>query len=49
MAKKKAAKTPQQATKTFQVGRDLKTGQFITVKEARRRRKTAVVETFTKK
>jgi hypothetical protein len=28
------------------VGRDLKTGQFIPVKEARRRKKTAVVETL---
>ena len=34
---------------TFQVGRDAKTGRFITVKEAKRRTKTAVVETITKK
>jgi hypothetical protein len=34
---------------TFQVGRDAKTGRFIPVKEANRRRKTAVVETITKK
>jgi hypothetical protein len=29
-------------------GRDAGSGQFITVKEAERRRKTAVVETFKK-
>ena len=34
---------------TFQVGRDAKTGRFITVKEAKRRIKTAVVETIKKK
>ena len=34
---------------TFQVGRDAKTGRFIPVKEAKRRTKTAVVETLTKK
>ena len=34
---------------TFQVGRDVKTGRFIPVKEAKRRTKTAVVETITKK
>ena len=34
---------------TFQVGRDAKTGRFITVKEAKRRTKTAVVETIKKK
>jgi hypothetical protein len=34
---------------TFQVGRDAKTGRFITVKEAKRRTKTAVVETMKKK
>lgn len=38
MAKKK----PQ---KTFRVGRDAKTGQFITVKSAKRRKATAIVET----
>jgi hypothetical protein len=35
--------------KTFQVGRDAETGRFIPVKEAKRRTKTAVVETITKK
>ena len=34
---------------TFQVGRDAKTGRFIPVKEAKRRTKTAVVETIKKK
>jgi hypothetical protein len=34
---------------TFQVGRDAKTGRFITVKEAKRRTRTAVVETIKKK
>jgi hypothetical protein len=34
---------------TFQVGRDAKTGRFITVKAAKRRTRTAVVETITKK
>ena len=34
---------------TFQVGRDAKTGRFISVKEAQRRTKTAVVETIKKK
>jgi hypothetical protein len=36
-------------SETFQVGRDAKTGRFIPVKEAKRRTKTAVVETITKK
>jgi len=35
--------------KTFQVGRDTKTGRFIPVKESKRRTKTSVVETLTKK
>jgi hypothetical protein len=35
--------------KTFQVGRDIKTGRFMTVKAAKRRTKTAVVETIHKK
>ena len=34
---------------TFQVGRDAKTGRFISVKEAKRRTKTAVVENIKKK
>lgn len=33
-------------TKTFKVGRDAKTGQFIPVKEAQRRKSTAIVETI---
>jgi len=49
MAKRKAAETAKQESKTFQVGRDAKTGRFISVKEAQRRKKTAVVETITKK
>lgn len=40
MAKK--AKEP----KLRKVGRDAETGKFITVKEANRRKKTAVVETI---
>lgn len=35
--------------KTFQVGRDAKNGQFITVEEAKRRKATAVVERIKKK
>lgn len=31
---------------TFKVGRDAKTGRFISCKEAERRKKTAVVETI---
>jgi len=34
---------------TFKVGRDARTGRFIPVEEARRRKKTAVVETMPKK
>jgi len=34
---------------TYHVGRDAKTGRFIPVKEAQRRKKTAVVEIFNKK
>jgi hypothetical protein len=34
------------AKKTRQVGRDAETGKFIPVDEARRRKKTAVVETI---
>ncbi len=34
------------AAKTRKVGRDAKTGQFISVKEAKRRKSTAVVETI---
>jgi hypothetical protein len=32
--------------KTFKVGRDAKSGKFISVKEAQRRKKTAIVETI---
>ena len=31
------------------IGRDAKTGRFISVKEAERRKSTAIVETITKK
>ena len=34
---------------TYKVGRDAKTGRFIPVKTARRRKATAVVETMKKK
>lgn len=34
---------------TTQIGRDAKTGRFIPVKEARRRKSTAVVETIKRK
>jgi hypothetical protein len=47
MAKGKAPETARQ--KTFQVGRDAKTGRFMSVKDAQRRKKTAVVETMTRK
>lgn len=36
------------STKTGERGRDSGTGRIITVKEAERRKKTAVVETFKK-
>ena len=36
-------------TKTRKIGRDAGTGKFIPVDEARRRKKTAVVETIKKK
>jgi hypothetical protein len=49
MAKRKAPETVRQASKTFQVGRDAKTGRFMSVKDAQRRKKTAVVETFNKR
>jgi len=51
MAKRKA-KAPEavrQASETFQVGRDAKTGRFIPVKDAQRRKTTAIVETFHKR
>lgn len=34
---------------TQKIGRDAKTGQFMPVKEAQKRRSTAVVETIKKK
>ena len=40
MAKKKKGES------TFKVGRDAATGRFIPVKEAQRRKKTAIVETI---
>lgn len=49
MAKRKEPKAAKQESKTVQVGRDAKTGRFISVKDAKRRKKTAVVETITKK
>ena len=39
-------KQKQQGT-TFQVGRDARTGRFISRKEAERRKSTAIVETIT--
>jgi hypothetical protein len=47
--KAKAPETARQASETFQVGRDAKTGRFMSVKDAQRRKKTAVVETFHKR
>lgn len=35
--------------KTMKIGRDAETGKFIPVKEAARRKKTAVVETIKKR
>jgi hypothetical protein len=35
--------------KSFKVGRDAETGEFIPVKEAQRRKRTAVVETIKRK
>jgi hypothetical protein len=49
MAKRKEPAPSGQESKTYQVGRDAKTRRFIHVKEAQRRKKTAVVETYTKK
>ena len=34
---------------SFKIGRDAKTGEFITVEEAERRKKTAIVETIKKR
>jgi hypothetical protein len=49
MAQRKAPEPTRQEPETYRVGRDAKTGRFIPVKEAQRRKKTAVVETFNKK
>jgi hypothetical protein len=49
MAKRKAPEIVKQESETFQVGRDVKTGRFMSVKDAQRRKKTAVVETFNKR
>jgi hypothetical protein len=49
MAKRKEPETARHETETFQVGRDAKTGRFIPVKDAQRRKKTAIVETFHKR
>jgi hypothetical protein len=49
MAKRKAPETAKQESETFQVGRDAKTGRFMSVKDAQRRKKTAIVETFHKR
>lgn len=38
-----------ESKKTVKIGRDAETGKFIPVKEAQRRKKTAVVETIKKK
>lgn len=36
-------------SKTYERGRDAETGRFIPVEEAKRRKKTAIVETVRKK
>jgi hypothetical protein len=36
-------------SKTFKVGRDARTGEFITVKEAERRKSTTTVERIPKR
>ena len=40
---------PCKKTKTIKIGRDAGTGRFISVKEARRRKKTAIVQTIEQK
>jgi len=40
---------PKSGSKTFKVGRDAKTGKFIPVKIAQRRKSTAIVTTIKKK
>ena len=49
MAKRKAPETAKSESKTYQVGRDAKNGRFLSVEEAQLRKKTAVVETYSKK
>jgi len=44
-----AGKKSTSRTTTVKAGRDAKTGQFIPVKEAQRRKATAVVETIKRK
>jgi hypothetical protein len=39
---------PEKKTGSFKIGRDAKTGEFIPVKEAQRRKSTTVVETIKK-
>ena len=36
-------------TTTVKVGRDAKTGRFITVSEAKQKKKTAIIETINRK
>ena len=40
---------PRKKTTTIKVGRDAGTGRFISVKEAKRRKKTAIVQTIKRK
>jgi hypothetical protein len=47
-AQRQAPEPARHESKTFQMGRDTKTGRFMSVKDAQRRKKTAVVETFPK-
>jgi hypothetical protein len=44
-----AKRVDRKNSEPFQVGRDAKTGRFMTVKAAKRRTKTAVVATINKK
>lgn len=44
-----ATKRTKTATVKYQVGRDRTTGRFLSVATAKRRRKTAVVTTITKR
>ena len=40
---------PRKKTTTIKVGRDAGTGRFISAKEAKRRKKTAIVQTIKRK